>query len=108
MLASPNLAAVSWRPLLFIMRGSGMRFSPFVERITGHGVAAWDIHHAAFDAQRNGEDVIILSVGDPDFPTPDFITDAAIEALRSGDTHYTDIAGRPSLRQAIASRYSDR
>jgi arginine:pyruvate transaminase len=85
-----------------------MRFSPFVERITGQGVAAWDIHHAAFDAQRNGEDVIILSVGDPDFPTPDFITDAAIEALRSGDTHYTDIAGRPSLREAIASRYSTR
>ncbi|WP_397448073.1 aminotransferase class I/II-fold pyridoxal phosphate-dependent enzyme [Pseudomonas sp. NA-150] len=83
-----------------------MRFSPFVERITGHGVAAWDIHHAAFDAQRNGEDVIILSVGDPDFPTPDFITDVAVDALRGGDTHYTDIAGRPSLREAIAQRYA--
>lgn len=85
-----------------------MRFSPFVERITGQGVAAWDIHHAAFDAQRDGEDVIILSVGDPDFPTPDFITDAAVHALKNGDTHYTDIAGRPSLRQAIAARYTER
>lgn len=85
-----------------------MRFSPFVERIAGHGVAAWDIHHAAFDAERDGEDVIILSVGDPDFPTPHFITDAAVQALRSGDTHYTDVAGRPSLRQAIAARYTER
>lgn len=37
-----------------------MRFSPFVERISGDGVAAWDIHNAAFEAQRCGEDVIIL------------------------------------------------
>ena len=85
-----------------------MRFSPFVERISGQGAAAWDIHHAAFDAQRDGEDVIILSVGDPDFPTPDFITDAAVHALKNGDTHYTDIAGRPSLRQAVAARYTER
>jgi arginine:pyruvate transaminase len=85
-----------------------MRFSPFVERISGQGVAAWDIHHAAFGAQRQGEDVIILSVGDPDFATPDFITDAAVDALKAGDTHYTDIAGRPDLRQAIANRYAQR
>lgn len=85
-----------------------MRFSPFVERISGHGVAAWDIHHEAFNAQRDGADVIILSIGDPDFATPDFITQAAIDALRAGDTHYTDIAGRPKLRQAIADRYSQR
>jgi arginine:pyruvate transaminase len=76
-----------------------MRFSPFVERISGQGVAAWDIHNAAFEARRCGEDVIILSVGDPDFPTPDFITDAAIQALREGDTHYTEIAGRQALRR---------
>lgn len=83
-----------------------MRFSPFVERISGDGVAAWDIHNAAYEAKRRGEDVIILSVGDPDFPTPDFITDAAIHALREGDTHYTEIAGRQALREAIAARYS--
>nr|WP_314526219.1 aminotransferase class I/II-fold pyridoxal phosphate-dependent enzyme [uncultured Pseudomonas sp.] len=83
-----------------------MRFSPFVQRITGDGVAAWDIHYAAYEAQRRGEDVIILSVGDPDFPTSDFITDAAIQALREGDTHYTEIAGRLKLREAIAARYS--
>ena len=66
-----------------------MRFSPFVERISGQGVAAWDIHHAAFEAQRAGEDVIILSIGDPDFPTPEFITDAAVEALRIQDSSAT-------------------
>ena len=83
-----------------------MRFSPFVERIAGQGVAAWDIHHAAFQASSKGEDIIILSVGDPDFATPSFITDAAVDALRQGDTHYTEIPGRPALRDAIAARYS--
>jgi arginine:pyruvate transaminase len=52
--------------------------------------------------------VIILSVGDPDFATPEFITEAAVTALRAGDTHYTDIAGRPDLRGAIAQRYAGR
>ncbi|KAF1008776.1 MAG: Arginine--pyruvate transaminase AruH [Pseudomonas fluorescens] len=83
-----------------------MRFSPLVERIAGQGVAAWDIHYAASQASRQGEDVIILSVGDPDFATPSFITDAAVQALHQGDTHYTEIPGRPALREAIANRYS--
>lgn len=84
-----------------------MRFSPFIERIAGQGVAAWDIHYAAWQAQRQGEDVIILSVGDPDFSTPDFITEAAVSALRAGDTHYTDVPGHPELRRAIAQRYAN-
>ena len=82
-----------------------MRFSPLVERIAGRGVAAWDIHYAAFESQRDGADVIILSIGDPDFATPEFISQAAINALQQGDTHYADVAGRPRLRQAIAARY---
>lgn len=85
-----------------------MRFSPFVERIAGQGAAAWDIHFAAWQAHCQGEDVIILSIGDPDFATPDFITEAAVGALRAGDTHYTEIPGRPALREAIAERYAKR
>lgn len=85
-----------------------MRFSPFVERIAGQGAAAWDIHFAAWQAHCAGEDVIILSIGDPDFATPDFITEAAVDALRAGDTHYTEIPGRPALREVIAERYSAR
>lgn len=85
-----------------------MRYSPFTSRIAGQGVAAWDIHNAALEARASGKDVIILSVGDPDFATPSFITDAAIQALRAGDTHYCEISGRPALRQAIAAHYSQR
>lgn len=83
-----------------------MRYSPFTDRIAGRGVAAWDIHHAAVIEAREGRDVIILSVGDPDFPTPPFITEAAVRSLHEGDTHYCEIPGRPALREAIASRYA--
>lgn len=79
-----------------------MRFSSLVERIDGPGAAAWKIHNAATAAQRRGEDVILLTVGDPDFATPEAVTEAAIAALRAGDTHYTDVPGRPALRQALA------
>jgi polar amino acid transport system ATP-binding protein/arginine:pyruvate transaminase len=85
-----------------------MRYSSLVDRMVGPGVAAWDIHYAAIAAQRSGRDVIVLSVGDPDFATPDFITEAAVSALRDGDTHYSDVAGKPALRQAIAALHERR
>jgi aspartate/methionine/tyrosine aminotransferase len=80
-----------------------MRYSSFTERIGGEGARAWEIHHRAVQAKRAGKDVIILSIGDPDFDTPKDVTDAAIAALKAGDTHYTDILGLPPLREAIAA-----
>ena len=85
-----------------------MHFSSRVDRITGEGAAAWEIHSAAIAAKRGGADVIVLSIGDPDFATPAPIVDRAVDALRSGDTHYTDIPGRPALRAAIARDHFER
>jgi aspartate/methionine/tyrosine aminotransferase len=82
-----------------------MRFSPLVDRINGEGAAAWEIHYRATRDQRAGRDVIILSVGDPDFDTPAAITDATIAALKAGDTHYSDLLGLEELRAAIARRF---
>ena len=79
-----------------------MRFSPRVNRIGGEGADAWKIHHAALAAKRDGSDIIAMTIGDPDFATPSTIVETAVRALRSGDTHYTDIPGRPALREAIA------
>ncbi|GAA4662520.1 pyridoxal phosphate-dependent aminotransferase [Bartonella pachyuromydis] len=52
-----------------------------------------------------GRDVIALSAGEPDFDTPDNIKNAAIEAIRRGETKYTPISGIPELRQAIAAKF---
>lgn len=79
-----------------------MHYSSLVDRLDAPGGAAWAIHHEARTAEARGEDVILLSVGDPDFDTPAPIVERAVEALRAGDTHYTPMAGRLTLRQAIA------
>lgn len=85
-----------------------MKFSGLVERIAGDGADAWDIHYAAKSARERGEDVIVLSVGDPDLDTPAPVLERAIERLRSGDTHYTPAAGRQPLREAIAAAHRAR
>lgn len=82
-----------------------MRFSPLVDRLAGEGTSAWNIHYRAVADRRAGRDVIILSVGDPDFDTPAAITEATIAALRAGDTHYSDLLGLEELRAAIARRH---
>ncbi|RYB01701.1 pyridoxal phosphate-dependent aminotransferase [Lichenibacterium ramalinae] len=79
-----------------------MRFSSLVDRLDAPGGAAWHIHHEARLAAARGEDVILLSVGDPDFDTPAPIVESAVAALRAGDTHYTPIPGRHALRDAVA------
>jgi aspartate aminotransferase len=56
----------------------------------------------------SGIDVIDLSVGEPDFPTPAHICQAAEAAIRSGKTKYTPAAGIPDLRKAVAADYSRR
>jgi arginine:pyruvate transaminase len=85
-----------------------MQYSPLVKRIAGEGADAWLIHYQARLAVERGEDVILLSVGDPDLETPAPILERAIERLRAGDTHYTPATGRLHLREAIAASHHRR
>lgn len=55
---------------------------------------------------RPGAGVISLALGEPDFDTPAPVTEAAIEALRQGYTHYIDFSGDPELREALAETVS--
>ncbi|QBF26904.1 aminotransferase class I/II-fold pyridoxal phosphate-dependent enzyme [Pseudomonas tructae] len=85
-----------------------MRFSDLTQRIAGDGAAAWDIHYRALELLEKGEDVLLLSVGDPDFDTPAPIVQAAVDSLHNGHTHYADVRGKLALRQAIARRHQQR
>ena len=82
-----------------------MRYSRLTDRIAGEGAAAWDIHNRALARQAAGEDITVLSVGDPDFDTPATIVESAVASLRDGATHYPDVQGKHGLRDAIAERY---
>jgi arginine:pyruvate transaminase len=85
-----------------------MKYSSLVGRITGDGADAWSIHYQARAALDRGDDVILLSVGDPDLDTPPAVVERAIEALRTADTHYTPCTGREPLRAAIALQHHAR
>jgi arginine:pyruvate transaminase len=82
-----------------------MKFSSLTDRVKGSAADAWDLHYEAKQARARGEDVIILSVGDPDFATPERVIERASQAMRDGDTHYTSILGHSELREAIAERH---
>ncbi len=63
------------------------------------------ISNLASQMQANGEDVINLAVGEPDFDTPSHVIDAASQAMTKGQTRYTHVAGTAILRQAICDKY---
>jgi aspartate aminotransferase len=59
----------------------------------------------ARDLKAKGRDIVSLSVGEPDFDTPDNIKQAAIKAIERGETKYTPVAGIPQLREAIVEKF---
>jgi aspartate aminotransferase len=67
---------------------------------------AFEVLLKARALEAQGREIIHLEIGEPDFDTPSNIVEAAIEALREGQTHYTPSAGIPQLREAIAQEIS--
>ncbi len=59
----------------------------------------------AAELRAAGKDVISLSMGEPDFDTPEHIRKAAVDAIESGQTRYTAVDGTPELKQAIISKF---
>ena len=59
----------------------------------------------ARELRAAGKDVIGLGAGEPDFDTPDNIKNAAIRAIKGGDTKYTAVDGTPALKKAIAKKF---
>lgn len=64
-----------------------------------------DVVARAKQRESEGVDVVRMEIGDPDFSTPEVITRAAELAMTAGDTGYTQSAGLPDLREAIAAHY---
>ena len=61
----------------------------------------------AKDMKDKGKDVLSFSAGEPDFPTPERISHAGIQAIKDGHTTYTAASGMPSLRQAISKKIQE-
>lgn len=73
-----------------------------LDRLAKLDHSAWQVHIDAMARKRVGEPIIALSIGDPDFATPDYILESVTESLHNERTHYTHPAGEMVLRQTLA------
>jgi arginine:pyruvate transaminase len=78
------------------------QFSDLSARLNLDSGDAWQVHDQALSMKQAGEDVVLLSIGDPDFRTPEPIVDNAISHMRVGRTHYSPALGELNLRRAVA------
>ncbi|PSP74617.1 aspartate aminotransferase [Halobacteriales archaeon QS_3_64_16] len=79
-----------------------IEFSERIERVTPSATVA--ISNAASELEAEGVDVVDLSVGEPDFPTPENVIEAGKDAIDAGHTGYAPSPGVPELREAIAEK----
>jgi aspartate aminotransferase len=86
-----------------MMRQSVTGLSAAIDRIQPSATLAMTQRVA--ELKRSGIDIIGLSAGEPDFDTPDFVKEAAIAAIRDGQTKYTDVGGTPALRAAVRGKF---
>nr|WP_299264932.1 pyridoxal phosphate-dependent aminotransferase [Halorientalis sp.] len=82
-----------------------MDFASRVQRVEPSATLA--ISNLAAELEADGVDVVDLSVGEPDFDTPQNVKDAAEDALEAGKTGYTPSNGIPELKEAIAAKLAD-
>src|SRR5258708_26628344 len=85
---------------------AAMRYSSLTERVAGRGAGAWEVHRRAIELRKKGEDIIALTVGDPDQAPPELLIEATVTALRAHRTGYSRMIGTEALRQAIAARHA--
>jgi len=80
-----------------------MALSQRVQRVKPSATLA--VAARARELKAEGRDVISLGTGEPDFPTPRHIGEAAARAIEAGDTHYTAVDGTDAIKQAIRDKF---
>ena len=85
-----------------------MRYAEVTERLAGLGGAKWAVHAHARQMAAQGQDIIELTIGEPDVPTPPALIAVAAAAMVAGRTGYSNGRGEPALTEALATRYSAR
>ncbi|MDA5093705.1 pyridoxal phosphate-dependent aminotransferase [Aliiroseovarius sp. KMU-50] len=83
-----------------------MKNTEITKRLSGLGGAKWEVYLKAKELVDQGRDIIEMTIGEPDVPTPEVLIDAASNAMRQGRTTYSSGRGEPGLRAALSERYS--
>ncbi len=85
-----------------------MKFAPITDRLAGLGAAKWAVHAEGLRRSGLGEEIILLSIGEPDLPPPASVINKAATAMRQGRTRYAHGQGEPEALQAIANHLTKR
>jgi len=85
-----------------------MNYSPITDRLAGLGGAKWEIHTRARAMAAAGQDILSLTIGEPDVPPPPELLARAREAMEGGRYAYSNGRGEPGLLAALAARYTRR
>ncbi len=85
-----------------------MKYAAVTERLAGLGGAKWEVHAMAKAMIAAGEDVLLLTIGEPDVPPPSSLIDTAKAAMNQGRFGYSNGRGEPALLAALSARYTER
>lgn len=85
-----------------------MQYAAVTNRLAGLGGSKWQIHNLAQSLQAQGQEIIQLTIGEPDVTTPPELIETATSAMAAGRTGYTNGRGEAALLDALAERYSQR
>ena len=83
-----------------------VRFAKITDRVAGLGSDKWAVHMEGKERRAKGENVIFLSIGEPDLPPAPAILDVAAKSMKSGRTKYSGGNGEPSLLDALSQHYT--
>ena len=85
-----------------------MRVANILDRVAGLGSDKWRVHFRARQMINRGEPVVLLTIGEPDQPTPDELIAVTHRALQAGRTGYSSGRGESGVLKALAAKYSAR
>lgn len=85
-----------------------MRYASVTDRLAGLGSDKWAVHIRAREMKRAGHEIIELTIGEPDIPTPTDMLDVAEHAMRTGRTGYSNGRGEPGVLAALSAKYTAR
>lgn len=85
-----------------------MKYAAITDRLATLGGQKWEVHELARRMASEGRDILELTIGEPDVPTPTFLVEEACSSMHKGRTGYSEGRGETPLREALAKRYSER
>lgn len=85
-----------------------MKYASISDRLDGLGASKWAVHFAGRRRASDGDQVIFLSIGEPDLPPPPAVVEQAVTSLRSGRTRYTSGRGENAALDAVAGHLQRR